>query len=166
MQATQDERFIPTRLSVRDSVLWLIGSFFAPFFLVAVASIAIAYWLMGANLPQFATLLPMAAYYGFLAGVLGFTAIAISFLAGKYWFLLASFTGPALLIGGTWGTWSWFKHCDDLARSYPEQQAHSLFSAQEIGEWLTYVAGGCAEIGLSIVVFFNYQNARKKIRHQ
>lgn len=168
MQATKTVSSKPTRLTLRASFLWLLGSFVVPFILVAFVSIVLACWLMGNNGPQLTTLLLMASYYGLLAGILGFAAIAISFLAGKYWFLLASFTLPTILVGGFWGTWSWFKHCDDISRSYPEQPARALFSWQQISEWLAYVAGGCGELGvvagvvIGVLVFFNYRNDQKK----
>jgi hypothetical protein len=139
-----DELF---KLSGLRWIYWLAGSFAVPFCIVAVLAVIGMYTILENSVPPFPMVIAASLFYGLLAGVLGLVAVGTSLLARRYWFLLASFTVPMLMIGGFWGSWGWLKHSDDLARD-TYQQTNSLSIGQQILEWASYVAGGCKELGL------------------
>lgn len=136
------------RLSGNRWIYWLCGSFAVPFILVFLLSVIGMYTILHGNVPPLVVIMTASMFYGLMAGVLGFVAVSVSLVAGRYWFLLASFTVPMLMIGGSWGSWGWVKHCDDIARDSVYQQAQNVSVWQQSLEWASYVADGCRELGL------------------
>lgn len=135
-------------LSGNRWIYWLLGSFAVPFLIVAIVTAIAMRVFLESNLPPLSSMIAACSLYGLLAGLLGLIAIGISFLARRYWFLLAAFTIPMLMIGGFWGSWGWAKYCDDIVRSSASQQPRDVGVWQEAKEWASFVISGCSEVGL------------------
>jgi hypothetical protein len=140
-----DELF---KLSGWRWMYWLGGSFAVPFCIVAILVVIGMYTILENSVPPFSVVIAASVFYGLMAGVLGLVAVSISLIAGRYWFLLASFTLPMLIIGGFWGSWGWLKHCDDIARDSVGSLYQPLSAEEPIREWIRYVSTGCREVGV------------------
>lgn len=129
----------------------------APFLVVFLVSLGLV--LQFGPKDQWQIALVMCSLYGFLLGLPVLVGVAVSHIAGRYWWALSSFLCPMLFVGGVWGSLRHHKYVEGAERTDLYQQPPPL----DLGEYLGYVGEasldpglylGLAGLAIAVVIWF------------